>query len=286
MPEPATECASGLATALRRKRAELQFCRETAAREMSVSERTLRAWETGRAPDIAHWPRIIAFLGREPWPEPTTPAQKLRAARRRQGLSITEAAHVLAVDPSTLWWWEHGRRPHRHEYRARIAAFVGDAPEARPAQLEPEPRVASAVYLEPIGSLIRARRHELGLSQEKAAHAIGVNTWTVLLWEQGRYAPTPRFYPSLIRFLGREPWPEPRTIGERLQAERLRRGLTRKQLAGLLDVDLGSISNWEGGHEPRHRESMATVEAFLSGQPQPRRKSRGTRSRGARLVAR
>lgn len=251
---------------------------------MSVSERTVRAWETGRAPDIEHWPRIIAFLGHEPWPEPTTPAQKLQAARRRQGLSITEAAHILAVDPSTLWWWEHGRKPHRHEHQARIAAFVGKAPEARLAQVEPEPHVASAVSLGPIGSLIRARRHALGTSQEEAADAIGVNAWTVLLWEQGRYAPTPRFYPTLIRFLGREPWPEPRTIGERLQTERLRRGLTRKQLAGLLEVDVGSISKWEDSHEPRHHESITKVEAFLGGQPQPRRRSGRKRSRCARLV--
>ena len=235
---------------------------------MSVSEPTLRAWETGRTPDIEHWPAIIDFLGFEPWPEPATPAQKLRAARRRQGLSITEAAHILAVDPSTFWWWEHGRKPHRHEHKARIVAFVGDTSEARRAQ--PEPYV-KAVASEPIGNLIRARRHELGSSQEEAADAIGVNTWTVLFWEQGQYAPTPRFYPSLIRFLGREPWPEPRTIGERLQAERLRRGLTRRQLAGLLDVDLGSISKWENGRKPLHRLSIAKVEAFVNGEPQPRR---------------
>lgn len=251
---------------------------------MSVSERTLRAWETSRAPDIEHWPRIIEFLGFEPWPVPTTPAQKLQAARRRHGLSIAEAARVLAVDPSTFWWWEHGRTPHRHEHIARIAAFVGDAPKACPAEPEPDPHDASAAAQEPIGSLIRARRRELGTSQEEAADAIGVNTSTVLLWEQGRYAPTPRFYPSLIRFLGREPWPEPRTIGERLQAERLRRGLTRKQLAAMLDVDLGSISNWEGGRKPHHHLSMAKIEAFFGGEPQPRRRSRRWRSRCAPRV--
>jgi len=265
-PETAIESTSELATALRRKRAELEFCRAVAATRMSVSERTLRAWETGRAPNIEHWPSIIAFLGFEPWPEPKTPAQKLQAARRRQGLSIADAARVLAVDQSTLWWWGHGRRPHRREHRDRIAAFIGDVTSAGEAQANP----GAATAPEPIGDLIRRRRREDDLSQEQAAKAIGVNTWTVILWEQGRHAPTPRFYPSLIRFLGREPWPEPRTIGERLQAERLRRGLTRRQLAAVLDVDLGSISKWEGGDNPQHELSTAKVEAFLSGMPQPR----------------
>jgi len=120
-------------------------------------------------------------------------------------------------------------------------------------------------------ALIRNRRQDLGLSQDQAADMIGVNTWTVLLWGQGRHTPTPRFYPSLIRFLGRDPWPQPRTLGERLCAERLRRGFTRRQLADLLQVDLGSISKWEGGKHPSHSVANAKVEAFQSGRPQPSR---------------
>lgn len=240
---------------------------------MSVCERTVRNWETGVTPSIEHWPRIIDFLGFEPWPEPTTPAQKLQAARRRQGLSIIEAARVLAVDPSTLWWWEHGRKPHRREHKERIALFVGDDAVATPEGADPDCETPPET-VDPISSLIRSRRRELGLSQEQAAANLGVNTWTVLLWEQGRYAPTPRFYPGLIRFLGFEPWPNPRSMSERLQAERLRRGLTRKQLAGMLDVDLGSISKWEAGSRPHHRLSIGKIEAFLNCEPQPRRTSR------------
>lgn len=240
---------------------------------MSVHERTIRHWETGVTPRIEHWPRIIDFLGFEPWPEPTTPAQELQAARRRRGLSIGAAARALGVDPSTLWWWEHGRKPHRREHKERIAAFVSDGAVADPVGADPD-RKRRPETVDPISLLIRSRRRELGQSQEQAAAALGVNTWTVLLWEQGRYAPTPRFYPGLIRFLGHEPWPEPHSTSERLQAERLRRGLTRKQLAAMLDVDLGSVSKWEDGHKPHHRLTIAKVEAFLDGEPQPRSKSR------------
>jgi len=271
-PEMAAESTSTLASALRRRRAELEFSRASAAMRMSVHERTVRAWETGGTPDVERWPGIIDFLGFEPWPEPTTPAQKLQAARRRQGLTIGQAAQRLGIDPSTLWWWEHGRKPHRREHKARIAAFVGELVAAALPDAKPDSEMEPAA-VDPISSLIRSRRRELSLSQEQAAREIGVNTWTILLWEQGRYAPTPRFYPGLIRFLGREPWPEPRSTSERLQAERLRRGLTRRQLAGMLDVDLGSISKWEAGHKPHQRLSIVKIGAFLTGAPQPRRKS-------------
>lgn len=273
-PKGVIETTSALASALRRRRAELEFSRVSAAMQMSVHERTVRAWESGRVPEINQWPRIIAFLGFEPWPEPTTPVQKLRAARRRRGLSITDAALILNVDPSTLWWWEHGRRPRGREHRARVATFAGDiraegAPPPSAHRTEPPAPVPG-----PLGDLIRDRRKEVGVSQRDAARAIGVNTWTLLLWEQGRYAPTPRFYPALILFLGREPWPEPRTLGEQLQAERLRHGFTRKQLAAVLDVDLGSLAKWEGGQAPRHGQVIAKLEAFVSGMPQPRRTAR------------
>jgi DNA-binding transcriptional regulator YiaG len=80
---------------------------------MDTSEDTLRKWEEGRTPIVAAYPKIIEFLGCDPWPEPTTLAEQIRAARYRRWLRIEDAAKLLRVDPSTLWWWEAGRKPHR-----------------------------------------------------------------------------------------------------------------------------------------------------------------------------
>ena len=106
------------------------------------------------------------------------------------------------------------------------------------------------------------------------AERLQVNTWTVLGWESGKRIPMDRFYPGLIRFLEHEPWPPPRTIGERLRAERLRRGLSKEQAAAIIQVDPGSIAVWESGRKPRYRLSLAKVTAFVEGGVRPWRAGR------------
>ncbi len=243
---------------------------------MDVSERTLRAWENGRTPSVSHYPLIIKFLGREPWPEPEGLPQQLRAARRRRGTRIEEAAPMLGVDASTLWWWEKGRKPHRREHRTRIAEFIGGKGPDRPSD------VAVPIHSEPnalpdLAAWLRDRRHELGLNLSAAAEQIGVNEWTLMHWENEHHAPMDRFYPALIRFLGREPWPEPKTLGEQLRAERLRRGLSQKQAAAILEVDPQSVRDWEAGKSPRHRLSGEKVQAFVTGTVRPWARSKRSR---------
>ena len=103
---------------------------------------------------------------------------------------------------------------------------------------------------------------------------MGVSEWTLMHWEHDRHAPMDRFYPALIRFLGREPWPEPKGLGEQLRAERLRRGLSQKQVATILEVDPQSVRDWEAGKLPRHRLSRDKVHAFVTGAVRPWTRSR------------
>ena len=62
---------------------------------------------------------------------------------------------------------------------------------------------------------IKKRRIELGLTQKQAAQALGVNPWTVMNWETGRFEPPIRWLPAILRFLGYDPFPPPITVGER-----------------------------------------------------------------------
>lgn len=127
-----------------------------------------------------------------------------------------------------------------------------------------------------LGECLRKRRHELGLRQKDVARALGVSNSTVLHWEIDRTTPPVRYVPSIIEFLGYDPCPPPKNLGERLQAKRRFLGLSRKRAARLLGVDEGTLARWEAGAcEPR-REHLALVsdvlavtrEAELAGQGQ------------------
>jgi transcriptional regulator with XRE-family HTH domain len=262
---------------LRQRRRKLDLSREAAAVVMDTSEHTVWNWEHGATPVPSSFPSIITFLGREPWAEPTSLRDKLLAARRRHGLTAEATAALLGVDPSTYWRWECGQRPHRLADRARCAEFIDEKALPRPATSgDDDLPIMSGIF--DLAAALRERRKELGLTQKEAAATIGANLWSIVHWETNRSIPGDRFYPSLIRFLGREPWPEPRTTAERLRTARLRRGLTNSQAAAVLQVDETSISAWERGEGPHHQTAKAKVEAFITGGVRPFRKRKGRRA--------
>jgi transcriptional regulator with XRE-family HTH domain len=116
-----------------------------------------------------------------------------------------------------------------------------------------------------LASCLRRRRRELGLFQPDAANAIGVCKASIWNWENGRGEPEDRLFPSIIKFLGREPWPEPRTLGECLRAERRRRGMTIEAAAGLMGVAHGALANWENGASQPSKPNQKRIDAFLAG---------------------
>ena len=273
-PDPDGTSRSHLAKLLRQRRRKLQISRAIAAMRMGTSERSLTNWEGGRAPHVSSYPRIIQFLGTDPWPEPKTLPQKLQAERYRRGLNVAQAAAELGVDPSTVWWWEAGRRPHLLNHRRRIAAFLAtESADTEDTQV-PAPESGDEAKVQTLGELLRQRRRNFRLTLESAGRSLGVNPWTLMNWEHDRRVPTDRYYPALIEFLGCEPWPTPATLAERLRASRLRRGLSQEQAAVVMQVSPNSISDWEAGRIPRHQLSVAKIEAFLEGTARPRRRAR------------
>jgi transcriptional regulator with XRE-family HTH domain len=125
---------SELAVALRRRRLEPGISRAPAASQMDTPEETLRKWEAGVSPTVERFAAIIAFLCLKPWGEATTLPDGPRAERRRRGVTNDQAAGLLGVDASTLWWWEKGRKPHRVADREHMDAFVRNAPATGPRQ--------------------------------------------------------------------------------------------------------------------------------------------------------
>jgi len=99
---------------IKSKRLALGLFQRQVADELGTDETTLFRWERSTAqPQIHYFPRILKFLGYDPFPIPVSLADKLRGARKTIGFTQTMFAEWLGIDPTTLRKWEQGRaRPN------------------------------------------------------------------------------------------------------------------------------------------------------------------------------
>jgi transcriptional regulator with XRE-family HTH domain len=117
-----------------------------------------------------------------------------------------------------------------------------------------------------LGSRLRRRRRELGLRRSGTAILLGIDPKSLMWWERDARQPEVHRYPAIIAYLGEEPWPDPSGLGDRLLAERRRRGLSIKEAGDLLGVDEGTFGCWETDRRrPRYPRTKALVDRFLRG---------------------
>ena len=64
-------------------------------------------------------------------------------------------------------------------------------------------------------------------------------------WEKGYFEPEIRYFPAIISFLGYDPFPNPKTLDEKIVAWRRRSGISRKSLARQLSIDEASLAKRE-----------------------------------------
>ena len=102
---------------IRAQRISLKLTKRQVALRLNVSDLTIYLWEKNRVkPSLAQIPKIIEFLGRDPFEKRTDSlGDKLREYRRVHGLTQEKMAGQLGVDPSTLAAWERGENnPHQN----------------------------------------------------------------------------------------------------------------------------------------------------------------------------
>ena len=114
-----------------------------------------------------------------------------------------------------------------------------------------------------LGQHVRKRRLGLKLTQKNLAKQLGVSPWTVRNWEKGHTEPPIASMPALLRFLGYDPSPEPRTLSERLLAKRRTMGWSIREAARKLGVDPGTWSDWEQGTVIVYRTYRVLVARLL-----------------------
>jgi transcriptional regulator with XRE-family HTH domain len=89
---------------IKKRRLELGLLQRQVASQLRVRIDTLRNWEQNQTkPTLRYLPKVIAFLGYDPFPnDPTTISQKLLKYRKLHGLSQEELARQIGIDPTTL----------------------------------------------------------------------------------------------------------------------------------------------------------------------------------------
>jgi DNA-binding transcriptional regulator YiaG len=87
----------------------------------------------------------------------------------------------------------------------------------------------------------------------------------VTAWETGRLEPKVSYIPRIVAFLGYDPFAGAATLGERLRAERRRRGLSQAQAAHKLGIANTTFRRLEAGRESRDERVLGVVQEFLAG---------------------
>ena len=85
---------------------------------------TVNYWENNHFnPEVQHVPKIVAFLGYDPFGPPAAgfPA-RLKAARIAAGLSRRQLAARIGVHPATVAEWERGKARPVPKLRTRLRA--------------------------------------------------------------------------------------------------------------------------------------------------------------------
>ena len=111
---------------IKTRRLDLKLTKRQLSLNLNVSDITIYLWEKNKVkPSLAQIPKIIEFLGRDPFENETENfGDKIREYRRVHGLSQKNLARQLGVDQSTLAGWERGEHHPNKSLLDRINAII------------------------------------------------------------------------------------------------------------------------------------------------------------------
>lgn len=116
-----------------------------------------------------------------------------------------------------------------------------------------------------LGQHLRKRRLQLGLLQKEVANDLRIGLWTYITWETDKANPVISQWPGIIAFLGYDPHSKPNSLPEMLFCARRQRGLTLRQMAARLNVNLSTYERWEQGKGRPTAERLDRVIDLIRG---------------------
>jgi transcriptional regulator with XRE-family HTH domain len=246
------------------------------ARQIGVSDETLRLWEKGAVrPSRELLARLIALLSLEAadWsesesdeqqPELPVVARRLREERGARGMSQATTVRLLDVAQATYASWETGRCSPAEQHYDAIASFLGVDVEEVTGMCEVPFTVDSSTW-PPLGQIVGRRRELRQLRRADLAEQVGVAASTIAAWELGSRAPGPDHLRRLAAALDVElavlaasvPQREGRTaLGELIVSRRRELGIRSADVARRAGTTETVISRWVNGH---HRPVAASI---------------------------
>jgi transcriptional regulator with XRE-family HTH domain len=106
---------------------------------------------------------------------------------------------------------------------------------------------------------------ERGLNQRELARLLGVSFTTVLHWEKSQTEPRIKDMPSILQFVGYDPFPTPTTLSERMLAYRRKNGLDFEAAARQCGLCWETWMYWESAKNKKWWPSTRqSIEALLN----------------------
>src|SRR5262245_14188473 len=97
---------------------------------LGVTKCSIANWECDRGqPEFRYMPAVIRFLGYNSLPTARTIPERLVRGRTSLGLSQSQAARRMEIDPGTLSSWELGQSEPKGDLAVLAERFLREAEE-------------------------------------------------------------------------------------------------------------------------------------------------------------
>jgi transcriptional regulator with XRE-family HTH domain len=126
-PTPYPQEPQTLGDHFKKRRYDLSLFQKEVALRLSVNVYTIRKWENNKTtPAVCYLPRIIEFLGYDPFPPPQCFGEEIAAVRRRLGISQKRLAKKLRMDEATLARVERGASKAKGKHLTALTALISN----------------------------------------------------------------------------------------------------------------------------------------------------------------